>query len=177
MRSKSQLPSRVFTARWEQPASEVYITGTFDGWQKSHKLEKIGEAFTGNILIDAKDAAEIIYYKYVVDGHWMTNNHDPQTVDDAGNVNNVLKPDEMAELPEHWPNSDSKNEVDEKSEFGLKIRRPRSALNVEGRAAADAAALPIPAEKQRNNLGYHRTSVVCGKINLDLNINRFCWNG
>ena len=42
------------------------------------------------------------------------------------------------------------------------IKRSASTPNVRGQAAADAAALSLAAEKRRNKLGYHRTSVACG---------------
>lgn len=44
-----------------------------------------------------------------------------------------------------------------------KIRKSMSTPNVRGQASADAAALALSAEKRRNKLGYHRTSVACGK--------------
>ena len=44
-----------------------------------------------------------------------------------------------------------------------KIKRSMSTPNVRGQASADAAALALSAEKRRNKLGYHRTSVACGK--------------
>ena len=46
-----------------------------------------------------------------------------------------------------------------------KIKRSISTPNVRGQASADAAAMAISAEKRRNKLGYHRTSVACGKKN------------
>lgn len=44
-----------------------------------------------------------------------------------------------------------------------KVKRSMSTPNVRGQATADAAALALSAEKRRNKLGYHRTSVACGK--------------
>lgn len=44
-----------------------------------------------------------------------------------------------------------------------KIKRSMSTPNVRGQASSDAAALAISAEKRRNKLGYHRTSVACGE--------------
>jgi len=44
-----------------------------------------------------------------------------------------------------------------------KIKRSTSTPNVRGQASADAAALALSAEKRRNKLGYHRTSVACGE--------------
>lgn len=45
-----------------------------------------------------------------------------------------------------------------------KIKRSMSTPNVRGQATADAAALALSADKRRNKLGYHRTSVACGKL-------------
>ncbi|KAK7398243.1 Cruciform DNA binding protein, partial [Neonectria punicea] len=50
-----------FTFKWEHPAEEVYVTGTFDSWTKSVKLEKQGDVFQKTV--DLKDASEKIYYK------------------------------------------------------------------------------------------------------------------
>lgn len=44
-----------------------------------------------------------------------------------------------------------------------KIKRSMSTPNVRGQATAEAAALALSADKRRNKLGYHRTSVACGK--------------
>jgi hypothetical protein len=44
-----------------------------------------------------------------------------------------------------------------------KIKRSMSTPNVRGQSSADAAALALSAEKRRNKLGYHRTSVACGE--------------
>ncbi len=48
-----------------------------------------------------------------------------------------------------------------------KIKRSMSTPNVRGQATADAAALALSAEKRRNKLGYHRTSVACGKYKFN----------
>lgn len=50
------MPSR------EHPdAEEVFVTGTFDDWTKSVKLEKNGDVFEKKV--DLKDATKKIYYK------------------------------------------------------------------------------------------------------------------
>ncbi|KXH47443.1 hypothetical protein CSAL01_07358, partial [Colletotrichum salicis] len=43
------------------PAEEVYVTGTFDNWTKSEKLEKVGSSFEKTVTL--ADASEKIYYK------------------------------------------------------------------------------------------------------------------
>lgn len=45
----------------EHPASEVYVTGTFDDWKKSEKLEKVGDIFKKDVTLSSAD--EKIYYK------------------------------------------------------------------------------------------------------------------
>jgi hypothetical protein len=42
-------------------ASEVYVTGTFDGWTKSEKLDKKGAGFEKTVTVP--DASKKIYYK------------------------------------------------------------------------------------------------------------------
>ncbi|KAL2064857.1 hypothetical protein VTL71DRAFT_3997 [Oculimacula yallundae] len=61
------------------------------------------------------------------------------------------------------PNSPSmKNRGNAAASKSAKIKRSTSTPNVRGQASADAAALALSAEKRRNKLGYHRTSVACG---------------
>ncbi|KPM44598.1 hypothetical protein AK830_g1965 [Neonectria ditissima] len=82
-----------FTFKWEHPAEEVYVTGTFDSWTKSVKLEKEGNVFQKTV--DLKDASEKIYYKFVVDNNWVINESAPKEPDHEGNVNNFLSPDQI----------------------------------------------------------------------------------
>jgi hypothetical protein len=55
---KSQL---TYIAFREHPAQEVYVTGTFDDWSKSEKLEKVGDIFVKDVTLSSAD--EKIYYK------------------------------------------------------------------------------------------------------------------
>jgi hypothetical protein len=50
-----------FLFTWDHPASEVYVTGTFDGWKKTEKLEKVGDRFEKLVQLD--DASQKIDYK------------------------------------------------------------------------------------------------------------------
>lgn len=63
------------------------------------------------------------------------------------------------------PNSPTKNRGALISAKSAKIKRTMSTPNVRSSTSADAAALALSAEKRRNKLGYHRTSVACGKCN------------
>ncbi|KAK2036931.1 hypothetical protein LZ31DRAFT_560842 [Colletotrichum somersetense] len=78
---------------WAHPAEEVYVTGTFDNWTKSEKLEKVGNLFEKTVTLP--DASEKIYYKFVVDNNWITDHTAPQEPDHEGNVNNFLTPDQI----------------------------------------------------------------------------------
>ncbi|KAF0635044.1 hypothetical protein FPSE5266_12296 [Fusarium pseudograminearum] len=62
-----------FTFKWEHPAEEVYVTGTFDNWTKSVRLEKEGDVFSKTV--ELKEPEGKIYYK--------------------GNVNNFVTPDQI----------------------------------------------------------------------------------
>lgn len=54
------LPTNKSATR-DHPASEVYVTGTFDDWSKSEKLVKTGDVFQKDVTL--KSADEKIYYK------------------------------------------------------------------------------------------------------------------
>ncbi|PMD32098.1 carbohydrate-binding module family 48 protein, partial [Hyaloscypha variabilis F] len=72
--------------RWEHPAQEVYVTGTFDNWSKSEKLVRNGDVFEKKVVLPLKK----IYYKFVVDGFWATKHTNPQEKDAYGNLSNFL---------------------------------------------------------------------------------------
>ncbi|TGO85750.1 hypothetical protein BPOR_0367g00020 [Botrytis porri] len=82
-----------FVFKWEHPAEEVYVTGTFDNWSKSEKLVKTGDVFSKDVQL--ANAGEKIYYKFVVDGNWVTDHTAPQENDASGNLNNVLTTDRI----------------------------------------------------------------------------------
>ncbi|KAI9729411.1 MAG: hypothetical protein M1818_008532 [Claussenomyces sp. TS43310] len=65
------------------------------------------------------------------------------------------------------PPSPSRNRAAAATSKNAKMRRSISSPNVRGQAVADAAAL-ASAEKRRNKLGYHRTSVACRKSDASL---------
>ncbi|KAM0512442.1 hypothetical protein ACHAPE_008892 [Trichoderma viride] len=82
-----------YTFKWEHPAEEVFVTGTFDNWTKSEQLPKVGDVFQKSVFL--KDASQKIYYKYVVDGDWTVNESSPKEADLEGNVNNFIKPEDI----------------------------------------------------------------------------------
>lgn len=84
-----------FEFKWTHPASEVYVTGTFDDWSKSEKLTKTGDVFAKDVTLSDASTADKIYYKFVVDGNWVTDHTAPQENDASGNLNNVLTTDRI----------------------------------------------------------------------------------
>ncbi|TQS34987.1 hypothetical protein Golomagni_04607, partial [Golovinomyces magnicellulatus] len=89
----SQVTMGSFIFTWEHPADEVYVTGTFDDWSKSERLEKTNTIFAKRVFLT--NVSEKIYYKFVVDGNWITDHTAPQEKDESGNLNNVLTADRI----------------------------------------------------------------------------------
>ncbi|KAF2439549.1 carbohydrate-binding module family 48 protein [Karstenula rhodostoma CBS 690.94] len=80
-----------YTFTWEHEAHHVYVTGTFDHWQKTVQLDRQGPIFKKTVeLPRAKHQ-----YKFVVDGNWVTNESAPKEADASGIFNNVLTPEDI----------------------------------------------------------------------------------
>ncbi|KAJ3776630.1 hypothetical protein FB446DRAFT_607252, partial [Lentinula raphanica] len=67
--------------------SVVIVTGSFDEWSQSVRLQKREDGFQGTAEITWN---EKIAYKFVVDGQWVVNSQEPTEADNSGNVNNVF---------------------------------------------------------------------------------------
>ncbi|OAA35064.1 hypothetical protein NOR_08156 [Metarhizium rileyi] len=89
-----------YTFKWECPTdnvSDILVTGSFDGWTKSVKLEKEGTCFQKTVIFPSKAASSKIYYKFVVDNNWTINESYPHEADHEGNVNNFLTPHDLSD--------------------------------------------------------------------------------
>ena len=51
----------IFSVGRPHAGEEVYVTGTFDNWNKSEKMEKVGDKFEKSV--ELPDSSEKIYYK------------------------------------------------------------------------------------------------------------------
>ncbi|ODQ50327.1 hypothetical protein SAICODRAFT_38323, partial [Saitoella complicata NRRL Y-17804] len=75
------------------PASEVYVTGTFDNWSRSTRLSPTPSSATQKKTSYSAEvelpSTEKILYKFVVDGQWVTSPLAATETDGEGNVNNV----------------------------------------------------------------------------------------
>ena len=49
-----------FIFKWDHPAKEAYVTGTFDDWSKSVQLQKTGSHWEKHVDLPK---AEKVYYK------------------------------------------------------------------------------------------------------------------
>ncbi|KAL8713987.1 MAG: hypothetical protein Q9220_002133 [cf. Caloplaca sp. 1 TL-2023] len=82
-----------FVFKWTHTANEVYVTGTFDDWAKSVRLDKHGGSFEKKVELPL---GQKIVYKFVVDGDWTTDHTAPQEEDEHGNQNNILTPEHIS---------------------------------------------------------------------------------
>lgn len=84
----------------------------------------------------------------------------------------VVEPPSQQPLPPK-PSSPVQNRSIAVGQRHAKMKRSLSTPNVRGQSISDAAAAAA-AEKRRNKLGYHRTSVACGKLSPSLLYIRWC---
>lgn len=69
------------------------MTGSFDNWSKSVKLDPNGSVHEKEVTLPKTD--EKILYKFVADGDWKHDHTGKTEQDDGGNVNNVLYPEDI----------------------------------------------------------------------------------
>ncbi|KNG51671.1 carbohydrate-binding module family 48 protein [Stemphylium lycopersici] len=77
----------------EHSANEVYVTGTFDDWRKTVKLDQEDGIFKKTVELPK----EHIQYKFVVNGNWCTNDSARKEDDGHGIINNVLLPEDIVD--------------------------------------------------------------------------------
>ncbi|CAN9265893.1 unnamed protein product [Alternaria alternata] len=112
-----------YTFTWEHSANEVFVTGTFDDWRKTVKLEKEDGIFKKTVELPKTHTQ----YKFVVNGNWCTNDSARKEDDGHGIINNVLLPEDI---------------VDEESVNTMSSAAPESTT------AALAGAVPKESEKE-----------------------------
>ncbi|KAL4778755.1 hypothetical protein BJX76DRAFT_352355 [Aspergillus varians] len=82
-----------YTFRWPYKAKEVFVTGTFDDWGKTIKLDQKGDIFEKKVHLPV--TGEKVHFKFVVDDIWTTDTRLPEEDDGSSNVNNILYPDQI----------------------------------------------------------------------------------
>ncbi|EUC36248.1 carbohydrate-binding module family 48 protein [Bipolaris zeicola 26-R-13] len=82
-----------YTFTWEHAANDVYVTGTFDDWRKTVKLELEDGVFKKTVELPKVHTQ----YKFVVNGNWCTNETARTEDDGHGIINNVLYPEDIVD--------------------------------------------------------------------------------
>jgi len=83
-----------YVFRWPYDATEeVFVTGTFDDWGKTVRLEQTDHGFEKEVSLPF--SKEKIYYKFVVDNSWTIDPKAPYENDGNNNTNNVLLPEKV----------------------------------------------------------------------------------
>jgi Glycogen recognition site of AMP-activated protein kinase len=72
--------------RWEHGGRQVYITGTFNNWEKQIPMHRSGNDFT--YIHDLKKGKHA--FKFIVDDEWRFAPDQPTVADIEGRVNNFI---------------------------------------------------------------------------------------
>jgi len=81
---KKHVPAVV---KWKGDGNEVYISGSYDGWQNKLRLTKSHDNFV--VIVELPEGEH--EYKFMVDGVWKIDPKEPTKINDQGVVNNVLE--------------------------------------------------------------------------------------
>ncbi|KAI8064496.1 immunoglobulin E-set [Gongronella butleri] len=73
---------------WAHGGDQVFLTGTFDNWQKSIEMQKQDDNTFAHEL--SSPAGVPVQYKFVVDGVWKCDDNLPTQTDADGNMNNWI---------------------------------------------------------------------------------------
>lgn len=119
-----------YTFKWPHAGEQVYVTGTFDDWTKSIKLDKVGDVFEKEVTFP--DKGEKIYYKFVVDGEWTVNQAAPKENDPNGIENNFLTSESLVkskDVPVEEKKEDTKGEPTAESSAAATADMPAKGEN------------------------------------------------
>ncbi|TGZ76745.1 hypothetical protein EX30DRAFT_228575 [Ascodesmis nigricans] len=119
-------------------ATEVYVTGTFDGWSRSAKLQRRED---GVFETTVEIPVERTYYKFVVDGAWIVDPQARNETEPNGNQNSVLEP---AQFRQAAPEDSSKMSAPQQEPPFV----PLSSAAPNATSAALAAQVPIESDQK-----------------------------
>ncbi|KAK2773855.1 hypothetical protein FQN52_004455 [Onygenales sp. PD_12] len=93
----TKTPTVTHTFQWPHTTpAEVVVTGTFDNWQRSVRLDRTEQGFSKDVALPVTPK---ILYKFVVDGAWKIDPSALQEDDGHNNTNNVLLRQHIRQLP------------------------------------------------------------------------------
>lgn len=88
-----------FTFDWPKGPSEVFITGSFDGWQNQVPLVKQADgSHTITVPLKFDDEHKKVFFKYIVDGEWLTSKDYKKEFDNNGFENNFVEVSDVRDL-------------------------------------------------------------------------------
>mmetsp|Transcript_10537 Transcript_10537/g.31730 ORF Transcript_10537/g.31730 Transcript_10537/m.31730 type:complete len:201 (+) Transcript_10537:160-762(+) len=82
--------------RWEHGGRQVYITGTFNNWERQIPMHRSGNDFT--YIHDLRRGKHA--YKFVVDDEWRFAPDQPTVADIEGRINNFIDVHDFKSLEE-----------------------------------------------------------------------------
>ncbi|KZF19616.1 carbohydrate-binding module family 48 protein [Xylona heveae TC161] len=145
-----------YTFKWSHPAQVVYVTGTFDNWSKSVKLEK-NDAGVFEKTVNLPKGQKI-YYKFVVDGVWTTDHTAPHETDPHSNLNSVLLPEQLDAPKKGAISSAAPGSTTAELAKGVPLEKPTPGAEIPGffpetpvNEASDFSVKPIPATEGAGN--------------------------
>ncbi|OJD18517.1 hypothetical protein AJ78_01433 [Emergomyces pasteurianus Ep9510] len=137
-------------SRSDTTANEVYVTGTFDNWARSVKLDRTADGFRKDVPVPVVGGKML--YKFVVDGAWKIDPTALQEDDGHHNTNNVLLRQHIKQLP---PGKDTLDTPAPASTARDKAPETMSGVTPE----ATTAALAADVSKESNNAPQTETVV------------------
>ncbi|KAJ5093969.1 hypothetical protein N7456_009830 [Penicillium angulare] len=137
-----------YTFQWPYTANEVFVTGNFDDWGKTVKLDRVGDIFAKEVSLPIR---EKIQYKFVVDGTWTTDSRVREENDGADNINNVLLPEEIQTQTQTQTQPQSTELSNQNQDTPTATTAVMSGVTPDSTTAALAANVPLEHSKEQSN--------------------------
>eukprot|EP00636_Phaeomonas_parva_P003639 CAMPEP_0118888190 /NCGR_PEP_ID=MMETSP1163-20130328/25567_1 /TAXON_ID=124430 /ORGANISM="Phaeomonas parva, Strain CCMP2877" /LENGTH=274 /DNA_ID=CAMNT_0006826753 /DNA_START=155 /DNA_END=979 /DNA_ORIENTATION=- len=152
--------------RWEHGGRQVYITGTFNNWERQIPMHRSGNDFT--YIHDLRRGKHA--YKFVVDDEWRFAPDQPTVADIEGRINNFIDVHDFKSLEEQEEEEEeaakSPDQNQEEEIYGQFVpdaddyaKEPpplpphlRHIILNKPSASADTLALPVPQHVALNHL-------------------------
>ncbi|KAL3232427.1 amylopectin binding [Nakaseomyces bracarensis] len=131
----------------EETPNEVIVTGDFDGWQSKHKLEynETANEFHVHVPVDFS-SNDKVFFKFVVDGQWMTSDAYKTESNEMGTTNNYITQSDIgADVLVNETDSEVKGTGEQKRRFKIK-RVVRTNKKTGERVVVSQEVVPLDAE-------------------------------
>jgi len=105
--------------RWEHGGRQVYITGTFNNWERQIPMHRSGNDFTYIHNLPRRKHA----YKFVVDDEWRFARDQPTLPDVEGRINNFIDVEDFKDI-EQLEEEEKHNLMNMDNVFGQYVPSP-----------------------------------------------------